>query len=51
MLVALLGVIEDVAKSMVCGMLFTLSKVPVVCGILLAGLVVDKLFKFSCVGI
>jgi hypothetical protein len=28
-----------------------LSKVPVVCGILLAGLVVDKLFKFSCVGI
>jgi hypothetical protein len=51
LLVALFGVIEVVATSIVCGMLFTLPDVPAVCGILLAGLVVDKLNIFSCVGI
>jgi hypothetical protein len=51
LLVALLGVDGVVVASIVCDMLFTFSDVPVVCGILLADLMVDALIEFSCVGI
>jgi hypothetical protein len=51
LLVALLGVDGVVVASIVCGMLLTFSDVPVVCGILLADLMVDALIEFSCVGI
>jgi hypothetical protein len=51
LLIVLLEVVGVVVASIVCGMLFTFSDVPVVCGILLVDLMVDALAEFSCVGI